>query len=42
MMVIEVPVGRSIDARRSSCPGPLMALVRAIRDEPIGTVIAVW
>ena len=42
MMVIEVPVDRTIDARGSYCPGPLMELIRGIREEPVGRVIAVW
>ncbi len=42
MMVIEVPVNRTIDARGSYCPGPLMELIRAIREGQVGDVIAVW
>jgi TusA-related sulfurtransferase len=30
-----------IDARGSFCPGPLMELIRAIRESPVGAVIAV-
>lgn len=41
-MVIEVPVNRTIDARGSYCPGPLMELIRAIREGQVGEVIAVW
>lgn len=32
---------RLIDARGSFCPGPLMELIRAIRESEVGTVIAV-
>ncbi len=32
---------RSIDARGSFCPGPLMELIRAIRESQVGDVIAV-
>jgi TusA-related sulfurtransferase len=32
---------RLVDARGSFCPGPLMELIRAIREEPVGRVIAV-
>jgi tRNA 2-thiouridine synthesizing protein A len=32
---------RHIDARGSFCPGPLMELIRAIRESTIGDVIAV-
>ena len=33
---------RIIDARGSFCPGPLMELIRAIRESEPGTVLAVW
>ena len=36
-----IQVDREIDARGMACPGPLMALIGAIREEPVGTVIAV-
>jgi tRNA 2-thiouridine synthesizing protein A len=32
---------RLIDARGSFCPGPLMELIRAIRESEVGAVIAV-
>jgi TusA-related sulfurtransferase len=35
------PITRVVDARGSYCPGPLMELIRAIREEPVGSVIAV-
>lgn len=34
-------VTRTIDARGSFCPGPLMELIRAIREGAVGDVIAV-
>ena len=34
-------VPRTIDARGSFCPGPLMELIRAIRESRVGDVIAV-
>jgi tRNA 2-thiouridine synthesizing protein A len=34
-------VSRTIDARGSFCPGPLMELIRAIREGQVGEVIAV-
>jgi len=34
-------VTRTIDARGSFCPGPLMELIRAIREGQVGDVIAV-
>jgi tRNA 2-thiouridine synthesizing protein A len=32
---------RKIDARGSFCPGPLMELIRAIREAKVGDVLAV-
>ena len=34
-------VTRTVDARGSFCPGPLMELIRAIREGQVGDVIAV-
>jgi TusA-related sulfurtransferase len=31
-----------VDARGSFCPGPLMELIKSIRQEPVGTVLEVW
>lgn len=31
-----------VDARNSFCPGPLMELIKGIRQEPVGTVFEVW
>jgi tRNA 2-thiouridine synthesizing protein A len=42
MQVLEVHVDRTIDARGSYCPGPLMELIRAIREGSVGDIIAVW
>jgi len=33
---------RTVDARGSFCPGPLMELIRAIREGQVGDVIAVY
>jgi tRNA 2-thiouridine synthesizing protein A len=33
---------RVVDARGSFCPGPLMELIRAIREGQVGDVIAVY
>jgi TusA-related sulfurtransferase len=33
---------RVVDARGSFCPGPLMELIRAIRESAVGDVIAVY
>ena len=38
----DVTITRTIDARGSFCPGPLMELIRAIREGAVGDVIAVW
>ena len=35
-------VTRIVDARGSYCPGPLMELIRAIRESETGQVIAVY
>jgi TusA-related sulfurtransferase len=34
-------ITRTIDARGSFCPGPLMELIRAIREAQVGDVLAV-
>jgi tRNA 2-thiouridine synthesizing protein A len=34
-------VTRTIDARGSFCPGPLMELIRAIKEGEVGDVVAV-
>ena len=35
------PATRTVDARGSFCPGPLMELIRAIKESQVGDVIAV-
>ena len=35
-------ITRTVDARGSYCPGPLMELIRVIRESQVGDVIAVW
>jgi tRNA 2-thiouridine synthesizing protein A len=35
------PERHVVDARGSFCPGPLMELIRVIRESPVGEVIAV-
>ena len=35
-------VTRSIDARGSFCPGPLMELIRGIRESAVGDVLEVY
>ncbi len=36
-----VDVDREIDARSSFCPGPLMELIRAVREADVGATLAV-
>jgi TusA-related sulfurtransferase len=35
------PTSRLVDARGSFCPGPLMELIRVIREVPVGELITV-
>jgi tRNA 2-thiouridine synthesizing protein A len=41
--MVETPATttRLVDARGSFCPGPLMELIRVIREAPVGQVITV-
>jgi tRNA 2-thiouridine synthesizing protein A len=39
--IITPPITRTVDARGSFCPGPLMELIRVIRESQVGDVIAV-
>ncbi len=41
LLEVKPTVTRSVDARGSYCPGPLMELIRAIRESQIGDVITV-
>ena len=43
-MVTPLPLTatRTLDARGSYCPGPLMELIRAVREGAAGDVIGVW
>jgi TusA-related sulfurtransferase len=42
MQTLTTPVPRIVDARGSYCPGPLMELIRAIREGQVGDMIAVY
>jgi len=42
MVTEEVKATRVVDARGSVCPGPLMALIGAVREQKVGDVIAVY
>ena len=35
-------ITRTVDARGSFCPGPLMELIRSIREAQVGDVLAVY
>jgi TusA-related sulfurtransferase len=35
-------ITRTVDARGSFCPGPLMELIRAIKESEVGDTIAIW
>ena len=37
-----VTITRTVDARGSFCPGPLMELIRAIREAQVGDVLSVY
>ena len=37
----EATIDREVDARGSFCPGPLMEMIRLVRAEPVGSVLAV-
>lgn len=37
----EARIDREVDARGSFCPGPLMEMIRLVRAEPVGSVLAV-
>jgi len=37
----EIMVHKTLDARGSYCPGPLMELIFTMKNEPVGTVIEV-
>ena len=42
MTYTAVAITRTVDARGSFCTGPLMELIRAIREGQVGDVIAVY
>jgi TusA-related sulfurtransferase len=41
MLDTQPVITRTIDARGSFCPGPLMELIRGIRESQVGDVLAV-
>jgi TusA-related sulfurtransferase len=42
MTDLVAPAAKVVDARGSFCPGPLMELIRAIRDSAVGTILSVY
>ena len=40
--ILTTPAAKVVDARGSFCPGPLMELIRAIRDSSVGTMLSVY
>jgi len=42
MIATSVRPAKVIDARGSYCPGPMMELIRGIRESEVGTVLAVY
>ena len=41
MLETKPAITRTIDARGSFCPGPLMELIRGIRESQVGDVLAI-
>ena len=41
MIETQPAITRTIDARGSFCPGPLMELIRGIRESQVGDVLAI-
>lgn len=39
--MIDVKIDKSVDAREAACPGPLMELIKAMRSEPVGSVVEI-
>jgi len=42
MELNQIQANKVIDARGSQCPGPLVELIRAVKESPIGSIIEVW
>ena len=38
----QVAIDKTIDARGTYCPGPLMELIKTLKTAPLQTVIEVW
>ncbi|MCS7222970.1 MAG: sulfurtransferase TusA family protein [Armatimonadetes bacterium] len=40
--VKDVAADKVVDARGSGCPGPLVELIRALKEVEIGSIVEVW
>ena len=38
---MDVKIDKTVDARGSYCPGPLMELIKSMNEEPVGSVIEI-
>ena len=38
---MDVKIDKTVDARGSYCPGPLMELIKAMSEEPVGSVVEI-
>ncbi|MCS7264408.1 MAG: sulfurtransferase TusA family protein [Armatimonadetes bacterium] len=41
-MEAQVKADKVVDARGAQCPGPLVELIRAIKEVPVGSIVEVW
>jgi len=41
-MDTQIKADKVVDARGAQCPGPLVELIRAIKEVPVGAVVEVW
>lgn len=39
---MDVQIDKTVDARGSYCPGPLMELIKTIKTSTVGNVVEVW
>ncbi len=38
----EIKADKVVDARGAQCPGPLVELIRAIKEVPVDAIVEVW
>lgn len=41
-MEAQVKADKVVDARGAQCPGPLVELIQAIKEVPVGSIVEVW